>query len=414
MPRLVNASHLRSLLPAGAVLVPALAVLAIVLAPAPGRPTAGGAAAAEAASAPHRAHARAARARTITIGWVGDITPGSRYGLPARGGRALFAAVRRTPREPDVMGGNPPGAPAARGGRALFAAVRRTLREPDVMAGNLEGTLSAGGASKCGAAPAAGCFAFQAPPANAAALRDAGLDLVNLANNHSFDFGADGRMQTLRALTGAGVAFTGLPGDVRVIERHGIRVAFAGFSTYRWTPSMDDPATIRAVVGQAAAIADVVVVLFHAGAEGADRTAVPLGREWAYGEDRGDSRAFAHAAVDAGADLVLGSGPHVIRGLETYRGRLIAYSLGNFAGVHNFATGGTLSTSGVLTVRVDRRGRLRNGWWHGIALDAAGTPHADEGASRTLVAALSARDFGAAAARVLPSGLIVAPAGERR
>src|SRR3954471_5175945 len=384
MPQPVNASHLRSLLPAGAVLVPALAVLGIVLAPAPGRSTAGGAAAAEAAAAPHRTHPHAARARAITIGWVGDITPGSRYGLPARGGRALFAAVRRP------------------------------LRAPDVRAGNLEGTLSAGGASKCGAAPAAGCFAFQAPPANAAALRDAGLDLVNLANNHSFDFGADGRMQTLRALTGAGVAFTGLPGDVRVIERHGIRVAFAGFSTYRWTPSMDDPATIRAVVGQAAAIADVVVVLFHAGAEGADRTAVPLGREWAYGEDRGDSRAFAHAAVDAGADLVLGSGPHVIRGLETYRGRLIAYSLGNFAGVNNFATGGTLSTSGVLTVRVDRRGRLRNGWWHGIALDSAGTPHADGGASRTLVAALSARDFGAAAARGLPSGRIVARAGEPR
>src|SRR3954469_10049525 len=384
MPRPVNASHLRSLLPAGAVLVPALAVLAIVLAPAPGRTTAGGSAAAEAATAPHRAHAHAARAGTVTMGWVGDITPGSCYGLPARGGRALFAAVRRT------------------------------LREPDVMAGNLEGTLSAGGASQCGVAPAAGCFAFQAPPANAAALRDAGLDLVNLANNHSFDFGADGRMQTLRALTGAGVAFTGLPGDVRVLERRGIRVAFAGFSTYRWTPSMDDPASIRAIVSQAAAIADVVVVLFHAGAEGADRTAVPLGREWAYGEDRGDSRAFAHAAIDAGADLVLGSGPHVIRGLETYRGRLIAYSLGNFAGVHNFATGGTLSTSGVLTVRVDRRGRLRNGWWHGIALDAAGTPHADGGASRTLVAALSARDFGATAARVLPSGRILASAGERR
>src|SRR3954454_14626076 len=297
MPRLVNPSHLRALLPAGAVLVPALAVLAIVLAPAPGRTTAGGGAEDEAATAPHRAHAHAAHARTVTIGWVGDITPGSRYGLPARGGRALFAAVRRT------------------------------LREPDVMAGNLEGTLSAGGASKCGAAPAAGCFAFQAPPADAAALRDAGLDLVNLANNHSFDFGPDGRMQTLRALTGAGVAFTGLPGDVRVIERRGIRVAFAGFSTFRWAPSMHDPAAIRAVVGQAAAIADVVVVLFHAGAEGSDRTAVPLGREWAYGEDRGDSRAFAHAAVDAGADLVLGSGPHVIRGLETYRGRLIAYSL---------------------------------------------------------------------------------------
>src|SRR3954447_23940683 len=135
MPRLVNASHLRSLLPAGAGLVPALAVVAIVLAPAPGRPTAGGAAAAEAASAPHRAPARAARARTITIGWGGGITPGSRYGLPARGGRALFAAVRRT------------------------------LREPDVMAGNLEGTLSAGGASKGGGAPAARCVVLHPPPA---------------------------------------------------------------------------------------------------------------------------------------------------------------------------------------------------------------------------------------------------------
>jgi Bacterial capsule synthesis protein PGA_cap len=384
MPRPLTASHLRSLLPAGAVLVPALAVLAVVLAPAPGPRTGGsGAAAAEAATRGHQGEHRA-RARTITIGWAGDITPGSRYGLPAGGGRGLFAAVRRT------------------------------LREPDLMAGNLEGTLSAGGASKCGVVPATGCFAFQAPPANAAALRDAGLDLVNLANNHSFDFGADGRMQTLRALTGAGVAFTGLPGDVRVLERHGIRAAFAGFSTYRWTPSMDDPGAVRAIVGQAAAIADVVVVLFHAGAEGADRTAVPAGREWAYGEDRGDSRAFAHAAIDAGADLVLGSGPHVIRGLETYRGRLIAYSLGNFAGVHNFATGGTLSTSGVLTVRVDRRGRVRNGWWHGIALDGSGTPHPDGGGSRALVAALSARDFGAAAPRVLPSGRIVPAVGARR
>src|SRR5919199_1802818 len=383
MPRHVRASHVRAVLPVGAVLVPALAVLAVLAAPGPAPKSGALEAAAEANAAGPHGRRPARRARTITIGWVGDITPGSRYGLPADGGRALFAAVRRT------------------------------LREPDLMAGNLEGTLSVGGASKCGLVPAAGCFAFQAPPANAAALRDAGLDLVNLANNHSFDFGPDGRSQTLRALTAAGVAFTGLPGDVRVLERRGVRVAFVGFSTYRWTPAMGDPAAVRALVGQAAALADVVVVLSHAGAEGADRTAVPLGREWAYGEDRGDSRAFAHAAIDAGADLVLGSGPHVIRGLETYRGRLIAYSLGNFAGVHNFASGGTLSASGVLTVRVDRRGRLRNGWWHGIALDASGTPHPDRGASRALVAALSARDFGATPPRVLASGRIVPATGAR-
>ena len=378
--RFIRASHLRSLLPAVLLLAPALAVATILVGALTGaeRPAGsdGGVAPAQAAT---KSGGRAGRANTITIGWVGDITPGSQYGLPANGGASLFANVRGT------------------------------LRAPDLMAGNLEGTLSSGGASKCGAG-AANCFAFQAPPANARALGAAGLDVVNLANNHAFDYGEAGRTQTLGALTAARVAFTGLPGDVRVLTRRGVRVAFVGFSTYRWTTSMDDQQAVRALIDQAAVLADVVVVFFHAGAEGSDRTGVPVGREWAFGEDRGDSRAFAHLAIDAGADLVLGSGPHVVRGMETYRGRLIAYSLGNFAGVHNFASGGTLSVSGVLTVRVDRRGRLRNGWWHGIALDASGTPHPDQGASRALVAQLSTRDFGAAAPRLLPSGRIL-PAG---
>ncbi|HEX2102757.1 MAG TPA: CapA family protein [Solirubrobacteraceae bacterium] len=335
-----------------------------------------------AAAAPPPARAER-RATSITIGWVGDITPGSRYGLPAAGGRGLFAAVRRA------------------------------LREPDLMAGNLEGTFSRGGVSKCGAG-AADCYAFQAPPGNARALSEAGFDLVNLANNHSFDYGRDGQWQTLTALNAARIAFTGLPAHVRVLTRRGIRVAFIGFSTYRWTTSMNDARMVRALVDQGAAIADVVVVLFHAGAEGSERTAVPPGREWAFGEDRGDSRAFAHLAIDAGADLVLGSGPHVIRGIETYRGRLIAYSLGNFAGVRNFASGGPLSQSGILSVRVDRSGRVRNGWWHGVALDASGTPRPDGGASRALVARLSARDFGAGAARVRPSGRVLPAPAERR
>jgi hypothetical protein len=380
--RLISASQLRSLVPAVLLLAPAVAVAAIL---ADGLPGAGRPAVADSApqaQSTHRGPASGRRASTITIGWVGDITPGSRYGLPANGGAGLFAKV----------------------GRAM--------REPDLMAGNLEGTLSTGGASKCGVAPGANCFAFQAPPQNARALQAAGLDVVNLANNHAFDFGEGGRTQTLGALTAAKIAFTGLPGDVRVLERRGTRVAFVGLSTYRWTPSMSDPAGVRALIDQAEAIADVVVVFFHAGAEGSDRTSVPLGREWAFGEDRGDSRAFAHLAIDEGADLVLGSGPHVIRGLETYRGRLIAYSLGNFAGVHNFASGGTLSVSGLLTVRLDREGRLRNGWWHGIALDAAGTPGPDRGASRALVAQLSARDFGAAAPRILAGGRIL-PAAAR-
>jgi len=370
-------SPVRPLLAVAALLAPALAAFAIVVAPAPG-PGEQAATAQAAARAKHQP-----QARTLTIGWVGDVTPGSQYGQPAGGGRALFARVRQA------------------------------LREPDIMLANLEGTLSVGGTSKCPAG-AENCFAFQAPPANARALHDAGIDLVNLANNHSFDYGAAGQAQTLMALTAGHVAFTGLQGDVRVLTRRGVRVAFVGFSTYRWTPSMDDPQAVRALVDQAKAIADVVVVLFHAGAEGSDRTAVPLGREFAFGEDRGDSRAFAHFAIDAGADLVLGSGPHVVRGMETYRGRLIAYSLGNFAGAGNFASGGTLSVSGMLSVRVDRRGRMRNGWWRGMTLDGSGAPRPDAGASRTLVAQLSARDFGAAAPRVLASGRILPVTGPGR
>jgi hypothetical protein len=367
--RPIDPSTLRPLLAVAAILAPALAAISILLAPGPvaERPEPA------ASASPHTAHRATRAARTLTIGWVGDVTPGSQYGLP---------------------GGN---------GRALFASVRRALREPDLMVANLEGTLGIGGAAKCPPG-AENCFAFQAPPANARALSDAGIDLVNLANNHSFDYGPEGQRQTLMALTAGHVAFTGLQGDVRVLERRGVRVAFVGFSTYRWTPSMDDP---RPLIDQAKALADVVVVLFHAGAEGSDRTAVPLGRETAFGEDRGDTRAFAHAAIDAGADLVLGSGPHVVRGMETYKGRLIAYSLGNFAGAGNFASGGTLSISGLLTVRVDRRGRMRNGWWRGMTLDGSGAPRPDAGASRALVAQLSARDFGAAAARVLPGGRVL-------
>src|SRR4051812_4200176 len=140
------------------------------------------------AAAPAEAHGPAS---SVTIGWVGDMTPGSQYGLPPADGRALFSAVRTA------------------------------LREPDLMVGNLEGTFSQGGVSKCGAG-APNCYAFQAPPANAGALRDAGFDLLNLANNHSFDYGPAGQRQTLTALNDAQLAFTGLPGQVRVLSRRGI------------------------------------------------------------------------------------------------------------------------------------------------------------------------------------------------
>ena len=167
-----------------------------------------------------------------------------------------------------------------------------------------------------------------------------------------------------------------------------------GFSPYPWSAPLNDIPAAAALVRRAAAKANIVIVLMHAGAEGAGQTHTPYGTQYFLGEDRGNVRAFAHAMVRAGADLVLGSGPHVIRGMERYRSRLIAYSLGNFAGWRNFALGGDLSLSGLLTVRITTTGRVLGGRWLSLRLASPGVPTLD-GSRRSLrlVRSLSASDF---------------------
>jgi hypothetical protein len=312
----------------------------------------------------------------VSIAWGGDVTLGSSYGNPPNGGRALLA----------------PGA--------------RVLKKALIGAVNYEGTFGPGGSSKCGAG-AKDCFAFQAPPGNARTLRRAGVDIVNHANNHAFDFGAVGWRATRDALTKAHVQATGAPGEVKIIERRGTRVAFVGFSTYGWTNPMGDDAAVRARIAGAAAKADIVVAFLHAGAEGADKQHVPRGPESAFGEFRGDSRHFAHTAIDAGADLILGSGPHVLRGLELYRNRLIAYSLGNLAGWHNFGTGGRSSLSALITVALGPGGRFYAARIASFTLDGAGVPHADRrrGALK-LMRSLSKADFPKSALRFSRTGLV--------
>jgi poly-gamma-glutamate capsule biosynthesis protein CapA/YwtB (metallophosphatase superfamily) len=269
------------------------------------------------------------------------------------------------------------------------------LRASDVTAVNYEGTFAPGGPSKCGGGRPR-CFAFQAPARNARSLRRAGVDLANLANNHAYDFGPRGYASTRRALRRAGVEPTGAPTEIRVLRRNGTRIAFAGFSSYRWSAQLNDAGAVRRLVRRAARRAEIVAVLFHGGAEGADRTHTPGGREHAFGEDRGDLRRFARTAIDAGADLVLGSGPHVLRGLEPYRGRLIAYSLGNLTGWHNFNTSGpVLSLSALLTVRLAPDGRFEEGEIASLRLDGAGVPHIDRSEhAAALMRRLSHSDFG--------------------
>jgi Bacterial capsule synthesis protein PGA_cap len=326
-----------------------------------------------ATGAPHKPKHRTSPP-PVTFEWVGDIALSSQLGLPPDG---LLQAL---------------------------APVRRRLQAADLTLGNLEGTLSTGGLSKCARLGDAHCFAFQAPPGYAGQLHALGFDLVNQANNHSMDFGPSGRAQTVGALNAAGIAHTGFPGEITVVRTRGVRIAFLGFAPYPYDGDLLDIAAARALVRSARRRASLVVVIIHAGAEGAAALHTPFGPESYLGENRGNPRAFAHAVIAAGAALVLGSGPHVIRGIERYRGRLIAYSLGNFVGYHTLGGGGLLSESAILRVTLDSKGRPVAARWISIRL-IGGLPHPDpSNASARLVARLSDEDFPTDHFKIGPTG----------
>jgi poly-gamma-glutamate capsule biosynthesis protein CapA/YwtB (metallophosphatase superfamily) len=301
-----------------------------------------------------------------------------------------------------VMGSLPYGLPAD-GGASFFSQVDDLL-VGDVVLGNLEGTLATGGSSKCGAG-SSNCFAFRTPPSYARWLDDAGFTVMNLANNHAYDFGAVGQRQTLAALRRVGIRNTGRPGTQATQVVAGQKVAVLGFASYTWADSLTDIPRAQRRVREAARTAQIVIVTFHGGAEGSDKTRVPRGPETFLGENRGDLRRFTHAVVDAGADLVVGHGPHVMRGMELYKDRLIAYSLGNFAGYAVFSLGGVLSTSGVLQVTLNPDGTFRSGRLRPTQLVGEGTP-APGGGGVDLVRTLSRQDFGARAPRIDARGVI--------
>jgi len=309
----------------------------------------------------------------------------------------------------DTMLGSTPDLPADPG--HYLAAVRRQLnRGAQIVFGNLEGTLTTATAGKCASMHArhGECFAFRDPPRYVRYLKHAGFTIFSNANPHSFDFGAAGQAQTVRTIHKAGLAQTGLPGQITVVKAHGVRVAFVAFAPYADTASLLDLPAARALISRAADRASVVVVYMHAGAEGSGADHVTGHEEYFLGEDRGNPERFAHMAIRAGASVVIASGPHVDRGMQFYRHHLIAYSLGNFASYHNFATDGNLDMSVILHVTLSPTGGFEHARIYPIQFTGQGQPVPGGGAI-SFVSQLSAQDFGASAARILPSGIITAP-----
>lgn len=241
---------------------------------------------------------------TVSIIGVGDIMMGSNYGsgiLP--------------PEE----------------GAGLLRDVSAVLQDATVTFGNLEGVLmDSGGTPKQCRDPKV-CYTFRTPVKYVQHLSNAGFDLMSIANNHAGDFGDAGRKSTMKTLTEAGISYAGqLQVPISVIERSGLRFALVAFAPNSNCVSLLNLENARKLVMRADSLADIVIVSFHGGAEGPQYQHVPRKHELFHGEDRGNVYAFAHAVVDAGADVVFGHGPHHTRGVEVYRNRFIAYSLGNF------------------------------------------------------------------------------------
>jgi len=246
-------------------------------------------------------------------------------------------------------------------GVSFFAAVAPQLSSADLAFGNLEGVLVDAGepAKKC-SNPSA-CYLFRSPARYAEHYLTAGFDVLSLANNHARDFGEEGRTSTMDALDAVGIHHSGREGDFASLVVNDLKVAVLAYAVTKESNMMLDYELADATVTEFAATHDIVMVTFHGGAEGVDATNLPFAEEEYYGEPRGDVVLFARRMVDAGADLVIGHGPHVVRAAELYKDRLIAYSLGNFATYYGISVAGIKGIAPILVTTLDGNGRFVDG-----------------------------------------------------
>ncbi len=308
-------------------------------------------------------------------------------------------------------------------GRDMLAEVAPILSAADIAFGNLEGPLIDGGISaKCPEVkpvepidPKAPpkpvrCFAFRVPARYGKHLKDAGFDVLSLANNHAFDFGDEGRITTRKTLDAFGIKHAGSDKtrySTTILESKGKKIAFVGFAHNAIAPNVNELTAARQFVSAAAAKSDIVVVSFHGGAEGMAAERVPKVTEMFFGEKRGNLPLFARTVIDAGADLVLGHGPHVLRGMEVYKDRLVVYSMGNFATYGMFNLKGALGLTAIFEIELASDGAFAGGKIHSGKQIGRGIPVLDKsGEAVRKLRTLSQSNFAASAPKIDEDGRI--------
>lgn len=284
----------------------------------------------------------------------------------------------------------------------------------DIAFANFEGTMhsSIEGAKACSNPKV--CYTFRSPPFHAEYLRRAGFTMVSNANNHSRDFGEANRATTYKNLTAAGLAVSGadMPETRFGFQtlHNGAKAVLVAFGHNPGLMQVGDIARVRALVKEATTKGDIVIVSCHIGAEGKTASRVTRTTEMFLNEDRGNPYAFAHAAVDAGADAVFCHGPHIPRAVEVYKGRFIAYSLGNFWTYGSFNLTGESGYAPIADIRVARDGTLLSARIVSAKQSKPGGPMFDPtNAAARQIAMLTTRDFAETGTTVSADGILSWP-----
>jgi poly-gamma-glutamate capsule biosynthesis protein CapA/YwtB (metallophosphatase superfamily) len=319
--------------------------------------------------------------KSITIAAVGDIMLGTNY------------PDAKTLPKPDTK---------------LFKNIASFIESADIAFGNLEGTIldNGGELKKCGKTEV--CYRFRQPEVLAPQLQDTGFDVLSLANNHSGDFGPTGQRNTTKVLESLGIDYAGLAAKpFTIIEKSGLKIGICAFAPNKGTADLNNLKGILKVVRGLSKKTDIVIFSMHAGGEGPKFRRVKPGPEKYMGENRGDVIKIAHAVVDNGADLVIGHGPHVTRGMELYKNRLIAYSLGNFCTANKVSISGYNGIAPLLTVTLSDKGAFQYGDILATRQTGGTGPSVDEaGKAIKEVTTLSKLDFPMSALRVDPDGAL--------
>ncbi len=247
-------------------------------------------------------------------------------------------------------------------GEKIFENVKSFIKNADIAFGNLEGTILSGEGEVKKCSDIKKCYAFKSPDSYVDIYKDTGFDILSLANNHINDFGEIGRKNTEHLLEKNNIHYSGTTETpYSTFYKNNTKFGFVSFSPNKGTIQINNYNEARRIIKLLNETCDIVIVSFHGGGEGIAYSRVTREREYFLGEDRGNPYEFSRMAIDAGADIVLGHGPHVLRAVDLYKDKFIAYSLGNFATYARFNLNGIRGLSPLVEIEIDNNGKFLGG-----------------------------------------------------